>query len=60
MSALGALPSANFFSYFDEDQDDNHWHFSPLAPQPSVDHSGMLSNAEKKLIAEWLDLGAKQ
>ena len=44
MSAGGALASNRFFSRFDS----------------AVDmHSGFLSDAEKRLIAEWLDVGAQ-
>jgi len=59
MQALGALPSANFFQAFDQDSDDEHWYFRPAGRTAPASHQGMLSPAELKLIAEWLDLGAK-
>ncbi|MBT8138871.1 MAG: hypothetical protein KJP25_03815 [Gammaproteobacteria bacterium] len=31
----------------------------PLTDEPDIDHSGMLSPAELRLLAEWLDLGAQ-
>jgi hypothetical protein len=44
MSAIGANASNRFFSRFDGVVDI---------------HSGFLSDAEKRLIAEWLDVGAQ-
>ena len=44
MSAQGAINSNRFFSRFDSAADM---------------HSGFLSDAEKRLIAEWLDVGAQ-
>jgi hypothetical protein len=44
MSAGGANASSRFFSRFDSTGDM---------------HSGFLSDAEKRLIAEWLDVGAQ-
>jgi hypothetical protein len=44
MSAAGAIASNRFFSRFDN---------------PADMHSGFLSDAEKRLIAEWLDVGAQ-
>ena len=46
MVAGSAGASTRFFSRFD-------------AGGGTVDHRGFLSNAEKRLIAEWLDIGAQ-
>jgi hypothetical protein len=43
MSVAGANASGRFFNRFDEGQS----------------HEGYLSDAEKRLIAEWLDVGAQ-
>lgn len=48
MSAAGARASARFFSRFD----------TAVAGQ-TVDHRTFLTPAEKRLIAEWLDIGAQ-
>jgi len=63
LSAKGAIPSANFFDLFDDDQDDNHWYFNPGMSESYQSeirymHQGMLTLQERKLIAEWLDSGA--
>lgn len=62
MSARGAIASARFFSLFDNDPDDDAYEVDATTtgggggsvPQ----HMGMLSEAELRLIAEWLDTGA--
>lgn len=46
MSANGALASSRFFSTFN-------------SAGPSVDHRGMLTDGELKLLREWLDIGAQ-
>ncbi|NVK39523.1 MAG: hypothetical protein HWE18_16470, partial [Gammaproteobacteria bacterium] len=63
MNPLGAISSANFFDVFAEDMDHNHWLFRPIevdaAKQGVWDqHKNMLTAQERKLIAEWLDMGA--
>jgi len=65
MNPLGAISSANFFDVFDVDSDDEHWLFTPdisdsYKQQIHDMHSPMLNAAERKLIAEWLDMGAPQ
>jgi len=50
---------------FDADTDDEHWLFNPdvndsYKQQIQDMHSPMLNAAERKLIAEWLDMGAPQ
>ena len=64
MSIKGALPSANFFDVFSLGQDDGQWLFRPqLTDQERINlreqHGEMLSRHELKLIAEWLDMGAR-
>ncbi len=46
MNVAGALNSGRFFQIFEQ-------------AGPTVDHRNFLSNAELRLIAEWLDLGAQ-
>jgi hypothetical protein len=63
MSARGAIPSARFFSLFDDDTDDDAYEIesSGLNTGTNKDlsfHKGMLTPAELRLIAEWLDTGA--
>jgi hypothetical protein len=59
MSARGAIPSAPFFSMFHDDPDDDAYEIVGIdAGTPKVDHRGMLTPAELRLIAEWLDAGA--
>jgi hypothetical protein len=65
MNPLGAISSANFFDVFAEDADHNHWIFRPLEIDQSKQdvfeqHKNMLTPQERKLIAEWLDMGAPQ
>lgn len=49
MSPSGALASSRFFGRFSE--------FDPMAD--TFDHRGLLNDAERKLLAEWLDIGAQ-
>jgi hypothetical protein len=49
MSTNGAGTSARFFNRFEQ----------PPGPDDTVDHRGYLTDAELKLISEWLDLGAQ-
>jgi len=71
MSARGAIASAQFFKLFDDDPDDNAYEFEETATNGNgngggggggggnkVNHKGMLTDAELRLIAEWLDMGA--
>lgn len=58
MSARGAIASANFFTLFDDDPDDDRYRFDPDNVGGKVDHRGWLTSHELKLIAEWLDTGA--
>ena len=62
MSPQGALNSVNFFDLFDTDESDDHLLFRPIALDAAAKamHQGMLNSSEKKLIAEWLDMGAPQ
>jgi len=55
MTAVGAR--ASFFIEMMTGQELDAGRALPIAP--SVDHSGMLSAAELKLIGEWLDIGAQ-
>jgi hypothetical protein len=62
MSARGAIASARFFSLFDDDPDDDAYEVEALdstgAKKDLSFHKGMLTPAELRLIAEWLDTGA--
>ncbi|WP_417567400.1 hypothetical protein [Marinobacter sp.] len=59
MSARGAIASARFFSLFDNDPDDDEYEVDTAATaEIRRSHVGMLSDAELRLIAEWLDSGA--
>ena len=64
MSARGAIASGRFFKLFDDDPDDNAYELEiqgGTGGGGNVDlsfHKGMLTNAELRLIAEWLDTGA--
>ena len=63
MSARGAIPSARFFRLFDDDTDDNAYEVESIDSSTGTNkdlsfHKGMLSPAELRLIAEWLDMGA--
>ena len=63
MNPQGAISSANFFDVFAEDADHDHWIFRPVEVEASKQavwqqHKNMLSAQERKLIAEWLDMGA--
>ncbi len=49
MSSNGAANSARFFNRFEQ----------PPGVDDTVDHRGYLTEAELKLISEWLDLGAQ-
>ena len=58
----GAIASARFFSLFDDDPDDDAYEVEALdstgAKKDLSFHRGMLTPAELRLIAEWLDTGA--
>jgi hypothetical protein len=63
MSARGAIPSARFFRLFDDDPDDDAYEVESIdastgAKKDLSFHMGMLTPAELRLIAEWLDTGA--
>ena len=59
MSARGAIASARFFRLFDDDKDDDAYEVDLTGTtQDLSDHKGMLTRAELRLIAEWLDTGA--
>jgi hypothetical protein len=63
MSARGAIASARFFRLFDDDTDDDAYEVESVDPNTGANkdlsfHKGMLSPAELRLIAEWLDTGA--
>jgi hypothetical protein len=63
MSARGAIASARFFSLFDDDTDDDAYEVESIDPSTGTKkdlsfHKGMLTTAELRMIAEWLDTGA--
>ncbi|MDK9556558.1 hypothetical protein QQF73_02885 [Marinobacter sp. M216] len=59
MSARGAIASARFFSLFDDDPDDDLYQVETTGTAAiRQSHMGMLTDAELRLIAEWLDSGA--
>jgi len=63
MSARGAIASARFFKLFDDDTDDDAYEVESIDPNTGNTkdlsfHKGMLTPAELRLIAEWLDTGA--
>ncbi|MBW4934471.1 hypothetical protein [Marinobacter sp. F4206] len=59
MSARGAIASARFFSLFDNDPDDDQYEVETTGTEAiRQSHMGMLTQAELRLIAEWLDSGA--
>ncbi|MEN8133183.1 MAG: hypothetical protein ABFS45_23990, partial [Pseudomonadota bacterium] len=63
MSARGAIPSARFFRLFDDDTDDDAYEVESIDSNTGTKkdlsfHKGMLTPAELRLIAEWLDTGA--
>ncbi|WP_156836600.1 PD40 domain-containing protein [Marinobacter daepoensis] len=59
MSARGAIASARFFSLFDSDPDDDEYEVETAeTAEIRQSHKGMLTQAELRLIAEWLDAGA--
>jgi hypothetical protein len=63
MSARGAIASARFFRLFDDDTDDDAYEVESVDPSTGTKkdlsfHKGMLTSAELRLIAEWLDAGA--
>jgi hypothetical protein len=63
MSARGAIASARFFRLFDDDSDDDAYEVDSIDPSTGTKkdlsfHKGMLTTAELRLIAEWLDTGA--
>jgi hypothetical protein len=63
MSARGAIASARFFRLFDDDTDDDAYEVESIDPSTGTKkdlsfHKGMLTPAELRLIAEWLDTGA--
>ncbi|MCR8916189.1 PD40 domain-containing protein [Marinobacter panjinensis] len=58
MSARGAIASARFFSLFDKDPDDDAYEIETIETETiKQSHTGMLTDAELRLIAEWLDSG---
>ncbi|WP_375177775.1 hypothetical protein [Marinobacter mobilis] len=59
MSGRGAIASARFFTLFDQDPDDNAYEVElPGTDAIRQSHMGLLSQAELRLLAEWLDAGA--
>ena len=63
MSARGAIASARFFRLFDDDPDDDAYEVESINANTGNTkdlsfHKGMLTPAELRLIAEWLDAGA--
>jgi hypothetical protein len=63
MSARGAIASARFFRLFDDDPDDDAYEVEAIDSSTGTKkdlsfHKGMLTPAELRLIAEWLDTGA--
>lgn len=63
MSARGAIASARFFRLFDDDSDDDAYEVESIDANTGNNkdlsfHRGMLTPAELRLIAEWLDAGA--
>jgi hypothetical protein len=63
MSARGAIPSARFFRLFHDDIDDDVYEVESIDPSTGTKkdlsfHKGMLTPAELRLVAEWLDTGA--
>ncbi|HYQ73266.1 MAG TPA: hypothetical protein VET88_15250 [Gammaproteobacteria bacterium] len=63
MSARGAIASARFFRLFDDDIDDDAYEVESIDPNTGTKkdlsfHKGMLTTAELRMIAEWLDTGA--
>lgn len=59
MSGRGAIASARFFSLFDDDPDDDQYEVETTeVTELKRMHKGMLTRAELRLIAEWLDAGA--
>ena len=63
MSHNGAVQSGNFFGVFDNDADDDHSFFRPVDPVVNEwireQHRGLLTTAELRMIAEWLDQGGQ-
>ncbi len=59
MSEDGALESANFYEVFGNDPDHDTYLFDPDNEGPRVNHNGMLSAEELRLISEWLDNGTR-
>ncbi|MEH6449687.1 MAG: hypothetical protein V7765_13505, partial [Oleispira sp.] len=61
MSHNGAVQSGNFFDVFDYGTDDDHSFFRPVDPVVNElireQHRGLLTAAELRMIAEWLDQG---
>ncbi|MGD2137120.1 MAG: hypothetical protein PVF08_02610 [Gammaproteobacteria bacterium] len=58
MSARGAIASAPFFRIFHDDPDDDAYELEAIDSSIPDGHRGMLTAAELRLIAEWLDAGA--
>lgn len=60
MNPGGAVLSGNFFDLFDNDSNDDHSYFRPtaLTAEQRQLHQQLLTPAERRLIAEWLDQGA--
>jgi hypothetical protein len=63
MSHAGAVQSGNFFDVFDDDSDDDHSFFRPIAEAEAQairdQHRGLLTASERRMIAEWLDQGGQ-
>ena len=63
MSHNGAVQSGNFFDVFDYDTDDDHSFFRPVDPVINEwireQHRGLLTAAELRMVAEWLDQGGQ-
>ena len=63
MSHKGAVQSGNFFDAFDYDTNDDHSFFRPVDPVLNEwirdNHRGLLSDAELRMVAEWLDQGGE-
>lgn len=58
MSGRGAIASARFFSLFDQDPDDDAYEVETTEHAAAkLTHQGLLTDAELRLLAEWLDAG---
>jgi len=52
-------PAGARASYFMEKMTETELNAPRTLPAPTVDHTGMLTGAELRLITEWLDIGAQ-